>query len=108
MEMTMRLPASYNVMCADEMTYTEGGATALQAVCAWFLPFYGWYKGTMAIRNYRKANPDTWIEKGLDAFTADMEKSLTNLLYDVGCAICVIGACGSLVGLIPTALIVFA
>ena len=107
MEMTMRLPANYNLINEQEMTYTEGGATAVQALCAWFLPFYGWYKGATAIRDYRRANPETWIETGLDAFTADMESSVVNMIYDVGCASKVIAYCGSLIGLIPTALIIF-
>lgn len=107
MEMTMRLPANYNVMSAEEMTYTEGGATALQAICAWVLPFYGWYKGITAVRDYRRANPDTWLETGLDALSKDMDKSLNNLLYDVACAISVVGSCMSGIWLIPNALIVF-
>ena len=106
MEMTMRLPANYNVMCADEMTYTEGGATAIEALCAWVIPFYGWFQGTMAIRSYRKANPKTWLETGLDAFSQDMNKGTMNLLYDLGCAAQFISVCATGVGLIPTALLV--
>ncbi len=107
MEMTIRMPAVYNVMEQEEMTYTTGGATALQAVCAWFLPFYGWYKGITAVRDYRKANPDTWLETGLDAFTAHMETSTVNMLYDIACGISVVSSCMSIVWLIPNALIVF-
>ncbi len=107
MEMTIRMPASYNTMSYDEMTYTTGGATALQTVAAWFLPFYGWYKGSVAIRDYRRANPDTWLETGLDALTTHMETGAINMLYDVACAVSVVGACMSLIGAIPTALIVF-
>ena len=43
MEAKMMMPANYCVMSEEEMTYTEGGATAVQAFCAWFVPFYGWY-----------------------------------------------------------------
>lgn len=107
MEMTIRMPAVYNVMEQEEMTYTTGGATALQAVCAWFLPFYGWYKGITAVRDYRKANPDTWLETGLDAYTAHMETSTVNMLYDIACGISVVGSCMSVLWLIPNALIVF-
>lgn len=107
MEMTIRMPAVYNVMEQEEMTYTTGGATALQAVCAWFLPFYGWYKGITAVRDYRKANPDTWLETGLDAYTAHMETSTVNMLYDIACGISVVSSCMSIVWLIPNALIVF-
>ena len=107
MEMTMHMPAVYTVMEQEEMTYTTGGATALQAVCAWFLPFYGWYKGITAVRDYRKANPDTWMETGLDALTAHMETNTINMLYDVACAVSVVGSCMSVIWLIPNALSVF-
>ena len=101
----MMMPAYYNVLSTEEMTYTEGGATATQALCAWFLPFYGWFKGSIAIRDYRRKNPNTWMETGLDALSKDMEKSTTNLLYDVACTLGVLGVCSSGVGIIPTALI---
>ena len=101
----MTMPAYYNVLSTEEMTYTEGGATATQALCAWFLPFYGWFKGSIAIRDYRRKNPNTWMETGLDALSKDMEKSTTNLLYDVACTLSVLGVCSSGVGIIPTALI---
>ena len=39
MEKTMMLPAMYNVLSQEEMTYTEGGATMVQAACAWVIPF---------------------------------------------------------------------
>ena len=101
----MMMPAYYNVLSTEEMTYTEGGATMVQAACAWFLPFYGWFKGITAVRDYRKKNPDNWTETGLDALSKDMEKSTTNLLYDVACTISVLGVCSSGIGIIPTALI---
>lgn len=101
----MMMPAYYNVLSTEEMTYTEGGATATQALCAWFLPFYGWFKGSVAIRDYRRKNPNTWMETGMDALSKDMEKSTTNLLYDVACTISVLGVCSSGLGIIPTALI---
>ena len=107
METTMMMPASYNVLSYDEMTYTEGGATAVQAVCEWFLPLYVSYKGITAVRDYRKKNPDTWLETGMDALSKDMDKSTTNLMYDVACAISVVSSCASIVWLIPNALIVF-
>ena len=103
----MMMPAYYNVLSTEEMTYTEGGATMVQAACAWFLPFYGWFKGITAVRDYRKAHPDNWTETGLDALSKDMEKSTANMLYDIACAVSVVGSCTSVVGLIPNALIVF-
>ena len=104
---TMMMPACYNVMSEEEMTYTSGGATTAQALCAWFLPFYGWYKGITAVRDYRKAHPDTWTQTGLDALSKDMDKSTTNMLYDIACAVSVISSCASVVGLVPNAIIVF-
>ena len=35
MENKIMMPASYNVLSCEEMTYTEGGATVGQAVAAW-------------------------------------------------------------------------
>ena len=70
----------------DEMTYTSGGATATQAILAALLPPYGWYKASTEIRDYRKKNPNTWLDTGLDAFVAGCEKSVTNAIYGIGCA----------------------
>ena len=41
MEAKMMMPANYCVMSEEEMTYTEGGATAVQAFCAWFVSMAG-------------------------------------------------------------------
>ena len=38
MENKIMMPASYNVLSCEEMTYTEGGATVGQAVAAWLWP----------------------------------------------------------------------
>ncbi len=107
METTMMMPASYNVLSYEEMTYTEGGATTVEALCAWVVPFYGWYKGITAVRDYRKKNPNTWLNTGMDALSKDMEKSTTNMLYDLACTLSVAGSCLSVVWLIPNAFIVF-
>lgn len=107
MENKIMMPASYNVLSCEEMTYTEGGATMVQAACAWFLPFYGWFKGITAVRDYRKANPNTWTQTGLDALSRDMQKSTENMLYDVACSLSVASSCMSIIGLIPNAIIVF-
>ena len=40
MENKIMMPASYNVLSCEEMTYTEGGATVGQAVAAWLWPGY--------------------------------------------------------------------
>ena len=72
MENIMMLPASYCVMNEEEMTYTTGGASAIQAIAAWVFPPYAWLAGVTAIRDYRKKNPDTWTQDGLDYFANDM------------------------------------
>ena len=66
MEKKLMLPANYNVMNEEEMTYTEGGANLLQAVCAVAIPVYGWLAGVSAIRDYRKAHPTNWTSTGID------------------------------------------
>lgn len=109
MEKTLMMPAYYNVMSQEEMTYTEGGATATQAILAAFVWPYGWYKGCIAARDFRKKckNSSDWIDKGLEYFVADMEKSVTNLIYDISCAWSVAAVCATGIGILPTALIVF-
>ena len=52
MENIMMLPASYCVMNEEEMTYTTGGASAIQAIAAWVFPPYAWLAGVTAIRDY--------------------------------------------------------
>ena len=51
----MMMPAYYNVLSTEEMTYTEGGANATmsEALLCWLIPPYGWFKGLTAVRNYR-------------------------------------------------------
>ena len=107
MEKTMMLPAMYNVLSQEEMTYTEGGATATQAILAALLPPYGWYKASTEIRDYRKKNPNTWLDTGLDAFVAGCEKSVTNAIYGIGCAynFVAMNIATSGIGLIPGAML---
>lgn len=102
----MMMPACYNVLSQEEMTYTEGGATMTEALLAWVIPPYAWYKGVTGMRSYRKAHPDTWMETGIDALSNDMSKSTANLLYDVACALTVISTSATGVGLVINAAIV--
>ena len=90
MENIMMLPASYCVMNEEEMTYTTGGASAIQAIAAWVFPPYAWLAGVTAIRDYRKKNPNTWTQDGLDYFANDMGKSVSNFLNDLACALSLI------------------
>ena len=106
MEKTMMLPAMYNVLSQEEMTYTEGGATATQAILAALLPPYGWYKASTEIRDYRKKNPNTWTQDGLDYFANDMGKSVSNFLYDLACASWVLGTSATGIGLVINAALI--
>ena len=101
MEKTMMLPAMYNVLSQEEMTYTEGGATMTQALLAALIPPYGWYKASTEIRDYRKKNPNTCV--------AGCEKSVTNAIYGIGCAynFVTLNIATSGLGLIPAAYIIF-
>ena len=106
MENIMMLPASYCVMNEEEMTYTTGGASAIQAIAAWVFPPYAWLAGVTAIRDYRKKNPDTWTQDGLDYFANDMGKSVSNFLYDLACASWVLGTSATGIGLVINAAII--
>ena len=90
MEATMRMPACYNVLSCEEMTYTEGG----------------WYKGITAIRDYRNANPKTWLENGIDAIANDMNKSAANAIRDLGRIVWVTASCATGVGLVVNAAVI--
>ena len=104
---TIIFPAAYNVMSCDEMTYTEGGVSVVEAAMAWF-PLYGWYKGVTAIHDYRKANVNAnWVENGMNALVSHAEQSVTNAIYDIGCGFWFVGSCLTVIGLIPNALIIF-
>lgn len=107
MNNTLTLPANYNVLSCEEMTYTEGGVGVVQALMAWF-PLYGWYKGVSAIHDYRKANINSnWVENGMNALVAHAEKSSLNTIHDIGCGFWFTASCVSIIGLVPNALIIF-
>lgn len=101
------MPSNYLVLNDEEMTYTEGGATAVQALCAWIVPFYGWWKGVTAVRDWRREHPDDWVSSGLEHLTDDMQKSTANLFYDIACSIIVVNTTVSLIGLPLNACIIF-
>lgn len=105
METTMMMPSSYNVLSYDEMTYTEGGATMGEALLNW-IPPVGWYMGIMAIRDYRKKNPNSWIETGLDALGRDMDTSAANMVRDIGRTVWFVASCGTGVGLLINAALI--
>lgn len=104
----MMMPAYYNVLSTEEMTYTEGGADAsmAEALLCWVIGPYGWIKGLSAVRNYRKANPNDWMEKGIDALTTDMEKSVPNAIRDIACTAWVLSTSATGVGLVVNAAVI--
>ena len=51
MENKIMMPASYNVLSCEEMTYTVGGATFTEALLNWIPPI-GWYMGVTACLLY--------------------------------------------------------
>lgn len=106
MEKTLMMPASYNVMNEQEMTYTQGGASAFEALVAWIIPPYGWYKGLIAVRDYRRQHPNNWVDTGLNALNRHMSSSLPNMVYDLACATYVVGSSLTGVGLIVNTLLV--
>ena len=107
MENKIMMPASYNVLSCEEMTYTEGGATVGQAVAAWLWPGYATVIGINTCREARKKDHDNWVENGMNALVAHAEKSPTNTIHDIGCSFWFIGSCATIIGLVPNALLIF-
>ena len=69
MENKIMMPASYNVLSCEEMTYTDGRCYLYGSSAeAGFRPI-GWYMGVTAMRNYRKSHPNDWLDTGLDALS---------------------------------------
>ena len=101
MENKMKMPANYNVMNEEEMTYTQGGsvvgavsALAGTAFSIWGL--YNYYKGMVATRAYVKAHKKQdaaqLIEGGLNTYVNYMQKDLLSAFK----GICAGGAAVSL------------
>ena len=101
MENKMKMPANYNVMNEEEMTYTQGGsaigavsALASTAFSIWGL--YNYYKGMVATRAYVKAHKKQdaaqLIEGGLNTYVNYMQKDLLSAFK----GICAGGAAVSL------------
>ena len=89
MENKMKMPANYNVMNEEEMTYTQGGsvvgavsALAGTAFSIWNL--YNYYKGMVATRNYVAAHKgqDTaaLLEGGMNTYVNYLQKDLISAL----------------------------
>ena len=87
MENKIMMPACYNVMTEEEMTYTQGGATTLEAVCAWIVPGYGYFRMISDARAECKANENGWLDRLLEKKVADSQGSIINAAYNIGCAV---------------------
>jgi hypothetical protein len=97
----------YAVLDEEEMTYTEGGATELDAVLS-LIPVIGWIKGVTTVRSYRQAHPSTWLDTGLDDLVTNMNQSTANLIYDVANTVYFVASCATGVGALINAVIIFA
>ena len=94
MENKMKMPANYNVMNEEEMTYTQGGsafgavsALAGTAFSIWGL--YNYYKGMVATRNYVAAHKgqDTaaLLEGGMNTYVNYLQKDLISAFKGIIC-----------------------
>ena len=84
MENKIMMPASYNVLSCEEMTYTEGGATVGQALAAWFWPGYATVIGINTCREARKKDHDNWVSNVWNDIKADCKGNVTNTFYHAG------------------------
>ena len=98
MEKKMMMPANYNVMTEEEMTYTNGGAgeaaagiislVALTAeVALGGLYLYNYYKGMVAARKYVAAHKGEetgkMLEGGIDTYVNYMQKDITSAVKGI-------------------------
>ena len=93
MENKMKMPANYNVMNEEEMTYTTGGFDPIGAIASvagtafgiWNL--YNYYKGMVATRNYVASHKgqDTaaLLEGGLNTYVNYLKKDLVSAFKGV-------------------------
>ena len=84
MENKIMMPASYNVLSCEEMTYTEGGATVGQAVAAWLWPGYATVIGINTCREARKKDHDNWVSNVWSDIKADCKGNVTNTFCHAG------------------------
>ena len=93
MENKMKMPANYNVMNEEEMTYTQGGSaigaiSALASTAFGIWNLYNYYKGMVATRNYVAAHKgqDTaaLLEGGMNTYVNYLQKDLAQLLSACG------------------------
>ena len=78
------MPSCYNILSSDEMLYLEGGATQVQAFCAWFVPFYGWYKGITAVRDTAMQTQKIGYYPALRLYAMTWKKALLIRIMTLG------------------------
>ena len=113
MEMTVRMPANYNLMTEDEMTYTTGGADAGSAAAVitggislaiWGLGLYNWIDQLLGARRWYAANKPgnigTALEKGIDTWLNYTTSSVLNCVRSV---LATASSLGSPIGWVATA-----
>lgn len=99
MEKKMMMPANYNVMTEEEMTYTEGGAGTdvvwgvaravswVAGVAVGGLYLYNYYQGMVAARDYVSAhkgeNATQLIDGGLTTYVNYMQKDITSAVKGI-------------------------
>lgn len=121
MEMTVRMPANYNLMTEDEMTYTTGGADLTSVylardIASWVLTgvmIINWVDMLGGARNWYAANKTndigTNIEKGVEAWVDYTSSSLWNGVRSIAATLTsvagmvFVGGVGIPYGLIGTA-----
>ena len=104
---TMMMPASYNVMSNEEMTYTAGGATTLEAVCAVLVPGYANFRLISDARAERQKNPNGWLTTVINDRIADAQQNTTNAVYQVATAVWTGLGCLSVIGLVSDLVMIY-
>lgn len=106
MEKKMMMPANYNVMNEEEMTYTQGGAAAdgaaivagVASTVSWVagialggLYLFNYYKGMVAARDYVSAHKgedaSKLIDGGLTTYVNYMQKDLPSAIKGIAAGI---------------------
>lgn len=98
MDHTMKLPAGYAVLSDEEMTYTEGGAGVIKTLLTLYsagatvvgtgVLASSYVRGINQTRSWlqqpgnKEGNIFTVYGRALDALTADMQKSSSNVIRD--------------------------
>ena len=111
MEMNVRMPANYNVMNEEEMTYTTGGASAAYyaslagSLVVGGLLLYNWVDQLLGARSWYAANKTgnigTDLEKGIDTWLNYTTSSVLNCVRSV---LATASSLGSPIGWVATAL----